>query len=175
MKVNHIVKRGSGIMRLEVHNLVFGDILNYTAKCKLSVFAKTWGGLEEKGVFPYEHYNSIEEMKNDKEFPSYLCFKSSLHQPKLKNFKQMMKNALDFVQKSNIINRCDFITKLGIEPKSTDNDILNLNAETINPFEYVYNWALFDEKIWNDEFCNMYDFLCYYNIKGGYFFSNFLH
>lgn len=39
---------------------------------------KQWGASADKMIFPYEHYSSIEQLKQSLDFPPWSAFKSTL-------------------------------------------------------------------------------------------------
>ena len=56
----------------------FCDILSHLSPCSLSDFLKMTGAPEAKSVFPYQHYNSVAEIKAATEFPPMSAFHSDL-------------------------------------------------------------------------------------------------
>ena len=77
-----ILKRGSAYFsfnyNFEGGIIEFVDICNYLSPCNLSGFLKMANISETKSVFPYQHFNSVEELKSCKTFPAYECFWSDL-------------------------------------------------------------------------------------------------
>ena len=65
-------------MTLQIGDLTFKDVLNYTAPSSLSKYLKQWGVKEEKGIFPYELYHRIEQIEAAEVFPTRDQFYSSL-------------------------------------------------------------------------------------------------
>ena len=58
--------------------VAFCDILSYLPPCSLAEFLKMTGSPFRKGIFPYELYASVDEIRNAKEFPPISAFFSSL-------------------------------------------------------------------------------------------------
>ena len=63
---------------MAVGNVIFLDVLNYTAPCSLDKYLKTWQASEAKGIFPHERFNSIEQIEETTVFPAYEEFFSTL-------------------------------------------------------------------------------------------------
>ena len=53
-------------------------MLNFNSKVSLDKFLKQWGVSTGKMVFPYQHYKSIEQMRQEIDFPPYAAFYSDL-------------------------------------------------------------------------------------------------
>jgi hypothetical protein len=58
----------------------FNDVMNYTSPGSMANFLKMCGITEKKSCFPYQKYNSIQELKDAKEFPEFEDFYSDLIQ-----------------------------------------------------------------------------------------------
>ena len=52
--------------------------MNFTCPMSLDKYLKTWTSQFSKLVYPYEHFESIEQIREQKNFPSHAEFKSSL-------------------------------------------------------------------------------------------------
>ena len=95
-----------GIMRFSTPNLVFTDGVNYTTKMSLATFAKVYcNGLDiSKGVFPHSFFESIEQIRNQVEFPAYSKFKSSISRPLEKEIEKFQSEfeELNDIDKSKI-------------------------------------------------------------------------
>ena len=86
------LKRTNTYISLRIGNLVFKgifstsaqrhvtliDTINLNSKCSLDKYMKQWGASAQKMIFPYEKFNSIEELRATTEFPSYESFYSTL-------------------------------------------------------------------------------------------------
>ena len=62
----------------KVNKFAFLDVLHFTSPCNYSNYLKQWGVTEEKSIFPYQHYSSIEELEEATEFPPKTAFYSDL-------------------------------------------------------------------------------------------------
>ena len=56
----------------------FVDILNYLSPCNLAQFLEMTGAPEAKGVYPYQHFKTVAELKATTEFPPMEAFYSAL-------------------------------------------------------------------------------------------------
>ena len=60
-------------------DIVFKDILNYSAPCSLEKYLSQWyNGQAKKSIFPYQHFSKIEEIRNQFWFPPREAFYSDL-------------------------------------------------------------------------------------------------
>ena len=74
-----VLKKGANYFSFCLGNLEFKDILSYTAPCSLDKFFQQWySGPLKKGIFPYQRFSSIEELRSQTTFPLYDEFYSSL-------------------------------------------------------------------------------------------------
>ena len=79
-----VLKKGSKYFNVKVGSIIFVDILNFTAPCSLEKYLSQWyEGEVKKSVFPYQHFSTIEEIRNQIEFPSHEAFYSDLKQKNL--------------------------------------------------------------------------------------------
>ena len=74
------LKKGAKYITLEVGDIIFKDILNYTSPCSLDKYLRQWQAPEAKGIFPHGHFNSIEEIRQTIDFPPQSAFFSTLKQ-----------------------------------------------------------------------------------------------
>ena len=72
------LKKGSQYFAIYTNDYVFTDVLHFTSPCNYSSYLKQWGVVEEKSVFPYQHFSTIEELESTKEFPPKEAFFSDL-------------------------------------------------------------------------------------------------
>ena len=75
---SNCIKKGLKYINFTMGPYIFRDILQLSSPCTLSKYLSTWGESEGKGIFPYEKYNSIEELSADLTFPPREDFYSSL-------------------------------------------------------------------------------------------------
>ena len=54
------------------------DTLHFTSPCNYSGYLKQWGVTEEKSIFPYQYYSSVEELEASTCFPPKHAFYSEL-------------------------------------------------------------------------------------------------
>ena len=70
----------SGVMSFNTERLSFLDAINFVGGMSLKQFGLNYAGMSvSKGIFPHRKFNSIEQMKMCKTFPSYDDFKSDLN------------------------------------------------------------------------------------------------
>ena len=74
-----ILKKGLKYFTVTIGSLKFKDILNFCNPCSLDSYLKTWhpAGLR-KNVYPFEKFESVEQIKSQKNFPSVEEFNSYL-------------------------------------------------------------------------------------------------
>ena len=59
-------------------SIQFCVILSYLPPCNLASFLKDTAAPTQKGVFPYQHYNSVHDIRNATEFPQLEAFYSDM-------------------------------------------------------------------------------------------------
>ena len=70
---------GSRYFNITIGDVIFKDILQFSAPCSLDKYLSQWyDGTMKKSVFPYQAYKTIEEIRAVKEFPPYDLFYSDL-------------------------------------------------------------------------------------------------
>ena len=62
----------------------FRDVRHYCPPCSLDKFLKSWEAPFTKSIFPYQRYNSVEELARSTEFPEKADFFNSLKQVRIK-------------------------------------------------------------------------------------------
>ena len=84
------LKRGNSYIIIKIDNCTFKglfnffidkqslDSINFNSKVSLDRYLKQWGASVNKMIFPYERYNSIEQMRQEADFPPYAAFYSTL-------------------------------------------------------------------------------------------------
>ena len=81
------IRRGTGFMELQYGQFVFRDFMNYSVPMTLDSFAKSCDVTEvSKTTFPYEYYHSVAELYEERNFPNYCMFVSSLRKTGGKEF-----------------------------------------------------------------------------------------
>ena len=74
----HIIKKGTRYFSLNLNDIHFKDLLNFTCPMSLDEYLKTWTDNHKKLIYPYEHFSSIEQIRECKNFPPIEAFYSSL-------------------------------------------------------------------------------------------------
>ena len=75
-----ILKKENAYFTVSCGDIIFKDAYLFTSPCKLSKYLAKNQVQEEKSIFPYSAFNSIEELKAQIEFPSYEAFYNELTQ-----------------------------------------------------------------------------------------------
>ena len=94
-KIN-ILKKMTAYISVQNDTLSFKDALRFSSPCSYDKFVKVWEVENEKSIWPYTLYNSIEEIRSAKKFPSFTQFKSSLKGGKLPEKSLYIKTAREF-------------------------------------------------------------------------------
>ena len=68
-------KKGERLIKVAIQ-----DILNFSSPTTLDTYIRQWGAKQTKSLFPYSHYNSIEELEAATEFPEPSAFYNDLKQ-----------------------------------------------------------------------------------------------
>ena len=173
-----VIKKGNSVFDLNVNMLSFRDAMNYTGPLSLSKFAQMFKLSISKQLFPYEEFESITAIRNQKEWPSYPTFRSSLP----------CKNT-DFIQEITIIltNKdkygfvtmnalcaffglpCHYFSSEQLESSffpsiSTDQHYRIKQHFNISPLNYVDQKNSYDESITNGKYTSFIDYLYEYNL-----------
>ena len=77
--IPNVLKRGARYFCISTSRFSLNDTLNYSSPCKLSKYLKQWKVEEEKSIFPYSRYSSIEEIIADVDFPPPEAFYNELY------------------------------------------------------------------------------------------------
>ena len=72
------LKKGAQYFAIYTDLFTFTDVLHFTSPCKYSNYLKQWGVEEEKSIFPYQFYNTVEELEAATDFPPPDAFYSDL-------------------------------------------------------------------------------------------------
>ena len=72
-----VIKKGSGFFDLCFEMIAFRDAMNYTGPMSLAKFAKVFKLEMEKSIMAYEAFESIEEVRNQIDWPT-VCFQKLL-------------------------------------------------------------------------------------------------
>ena len=155
--------RGNSFFILLVDGIQFRDVLNYSVKTNLSTFVKTWGVSEQKGVWPYELYQTVEEICSAKEFPAYQTFKSSLSSNKaLEEHKQQAKRLYyEMLTRNEITNSREFFI---LFDHSLDQAVFDEVFDWyVEPALFLSTRKMYNEKQEAKEWSSMMDLLEWYN------------
>ena len=72
------IKKGAQYFCLQSEKFILNDTLHYTSPCNYSAFLRQWNVTEQKSIFPYQRFGSIEELEATVQFPSHESFHSDL-------------------------------------------------------------------------------------------------
>ena len=174
-----VIKRGTGVMMLGLTlldtDVLFVDAMNLSGGGSLDSFSKMFGTEQSKGTFPYEYFQSIDDMKNCKVFPRYDAFKSSLKFPDRSSFRSKFEQAFEKARMELEMSADQFLEQMSIPNQSyqlSDNpfelpdtiDFSHVHC-TLDPLTYIENLIDFNFLASNLIIDNMYDFLGLYNKK----------
>ena len=73
-----LLKKGLAYFSVKIGRLHFKDLLNFSAPMGLDRYLRIWTDHSHKLVYPYEKFESIEEIRNCKIFPDISDFKTGL-------------------------------------------------------------------------------------------------
>ena len=158
-----VIKRGNQIMSLRFANLVFADCLNFTSGCSLDSFATMWGAKSSKSVFPYEKYQDITDMKNDKKWPRMIDFKSSLRASKFQYSCDEIKEIYHYLAAELNITELMFIFM--VSPSRSIEKIEDLSNQKFPICLKIYAdmWIFYMRSLRDGSMDSMLDYLKYYN------------
>ena len=158
-----LVKRGNAIISMKIQSIVFVDACNFTSGCSLDDFTRMWGAQTNKSIFPYEKFESIKSLKEQKHWPEMSDFHSSLRTPK---FTISLNDLEKLHQKiSNIFGttEAEFIKQIDPTTGCSSKQDLALCKFPVDVEVYVEMWILFEKSITSGEMQSMLDFLKFYN------------
>ncbi|CAG5101507.1 Oidioi.mRNA.OKI2018_I69.YSR.g17157.t1.cds [Oikopleura dioica] len=128
----NVIKKGARYFLIETSCCNFKDVLNFTTPIKLAKYLKQNGVEEEKGIWPYNLYNSIEELKAADMFPTHDKFYSDLKKANipLELYEENLKMFTDFKRENSSYNMRDWLKRyntLDVTPlaKAIDNSFKN--------------------------------------------------
>ena len=74
-----VLKKGSRYFNISIGKVIFKDILSFSAPCSLEKYLANWyNGEAKKSIYPYQHFKSIEEIRQCLDFPPREAFYSDL-------------------------------------------------------------------------------------------------
>ena len=159
----NVIKRGNKFMTLQIENIVFCDVLNFTSGCSLDSFARMWGSTQAKGIFPYEKYSSIVQLENDETWPPMIDFKSTLKPPNYTSTDQELRENYDIIKSVLNITEADYIQQLSMNSEATTFADLTSQIFPVSVSMYVETWKYFEDEKVNGFITNMADYLKHYN------------
>ena len=131
-----------------------------------------------KGLFPYELFRDVNDLKERKMWPKYCDFRSSLPSKKVNFLNEIDEilnvpviygfesfgSLLDFLQISLDLTRQQYISELMPDLSESQKGALE-KALFLSPKVYFEEKFVYDRKIQTGEFTNFLDHLRFYNGK----------
>lgn len=169
-----MIKAGAGIMRLQFFKIYFADIKRFISGGSLASFAKTWGADEPKGLFPYDHFKTIEQMKHCHTWPKFEKFHSVLDLNKHSSVKNPLSEFADAYEEArqhddsryltrfrDQFNLDRFFNNLPVDNVELDFSKLTMKDDgdahvPVSPKAYMLNWVKFESAVDKDSTYNMY-------------------
>lgn len=74
----NVLKKGNQYFSITTNLFVFKDAYLFTSPCSLSKYLAQNNVVENKSIFPYSFFHSIEELRNCTDFPPHSAFYSEL-------------------------------------------------------------------------------------------------
>ena len=156
-----VIKRGSKIIFLQYGQIIFVDAMNFGPGCSLDKFGKMWGANVTKGCFPYELFQTIEEMQNEDQWPRLDHFRTTLNRKEHQASQEEINNYYESLEKAIGISKEEFALKItGQALPFNELDSRNFPVELE---VYCRMWQNFEESKQNGSMKNMMDYLCHYN------------
>ena len=163
-----IIKRGNSYFDVRFRGLSFRDACNYLGPGSLSKFAKLYDLKEGKQLFPYEKFQSIDEIRNQIDWPYYNEFKSSLGVKK--TFTNELSSMMEYfpnVQSLLKYFQCPIQLSDGelsdqSFPQLSTIKQLEFDAFfSVSPLEYYVHKNNYNKKITSGEYTTFCDYLRY--------------
>ena len=73
-----VIKKGAQYFCITTEQYMFNDCLHFSTPCNYSNYLDQWGVREDKSIFPYQLFSSVEELEATVEFPAIEAFYSNL-------------------------------------------------------------------------------------------------
>ena len=73
-----VIKKGAQYQFITTERFIFNDCLHFSSPCTYESYLKQWGVTDEKSIFPYQYYSTIEQLEAATEFPPIEAFYSDL-------------------------------------------------------------------------------------------------
>ena len=74
----HIIKKATNYFSVNIGRLWFKDLLNFTSPMSLDTYLRVWGDNTSKLTYPYEYFESIDQIRSCTRFPAIEHFYSDL-------------------------------------------------------------------------------------------------
>ena len=173
-----VIKKGNSVFDLNIDKLSFRDCMNYCGPMSLAKFAKIFKLPISKGIFPYEYFRSIGEMREQISWPEYTAFRSSLP-TKTINFTSEIGNILQEKSKYNMKTLKDVFHVFKFDCSTFPSEILNMeylpelcptqmeliqNHFTLSPLNYINQKLSYESACDSGEYTNFADYLITYNL-----------
>ena len=173
----HVIKRGESVFALSFDDLSFRDAMNYCGPMSLEKFADIFKLDVKKNIFPYEMYESIEDMRSAKQWPEYKNFRSSLPGGG-KDFISEINEILNLPIIYGLDNFGDFLKFIDIDLNLSDEElgffyVPDLNAEKrkkladgmpVSPKLFFEQKFEFENRMEIGEYKSFVDHLIFYNL-----------
>ena len=173
----HIIKRGESIFALNFDGFSFRDAMNYCGPMSLEKFASIFKLPISKGVFPYEAFSDINQLRQTITWPSYKDFSSSLPS-KAQDFTTEIKHILYLPLIYGLENFGQFLDFFSIEidcdqtcrtaenlPILTPEQMDKLKKQLpMSPKLYFQQKFEFEERIQSGQYSSFLNHLIAYNL-----------
>ena len=172
-----IIRRGLGIMSLDFRGIKFIDCRNFFPYGSLDQMGKIFKVSDMKLCFPYQAYSTIEEMKQETDWPPYSDFHSTLkpyndisnlleklHKAFLKAEEFFNISSNDFFEQLNVYSAFQNYSPSTEFPHNLQFSVHAKSIFNLDPILYVDSWIKFEELKHLNEVSNMADYLKIYNL-----------
>ena len=149
------IRKGCSFISLTIENILcFIDSMNFVPGMSLSKFSKTFNVEEQKGVWPYEYFSSLQDIMDCKEYPPIEAFYSSLMRKIDSNQIEQEWNEL----KTRFSTPDEMNDFFGI-------DMFCSQKVCVSPKDYFFAKTEYNEKRANGEYESMLCVLKFYNLS----------
>ena len=175
----HVIKRGSGFLTLGFLGIRFVDMHNFFTSGSLAKAGEVFDVPDQKLLFPYEKYSSVEDLSLDSSFPPYSHFRSTLC---LSNdsfdITQRLNDAFIVFKTNSGLNtdesfrqfkelmQIDAFAKMTLNNDNLPQFIVPTESShnfPYDPVKYIENVFIFRELKSSGKITNMLEYLSYYN------------
>ena len=173
----HIIKRGESIFALTFNGFSFRDAMHYCGPMSLKKFASIFKLPISKGIFPYEAFSDIQQLRDSNQWPSYKDFSSSLPTTQ-KDFTPEINQILNLPLIYGLNNFGEFIDFFALDivcrpesrnaqfmPDLLPDEIDRLkNQLPMSPKLFFQQKFEYEERIKSGQYSSFLDHLIYYNL-----------